>query len=436
MLIEFSVTNWRSIKERQTLTFLKTAGKELEANSFAMPAQKPLKNPKHLLKSLAVYGPNASGKSNLLKAIQAMEKMVLTSANNQRGDVISVEPFLLDSLSKTEPTTFEIVFIVDHVRYQYGFSATSSRILEEWLFAFPKNVAQTWFTRTWVQSDDSYDWESPALKESDSNKNTIQTMTSENVLFLSLAVQKNFKQLFPVFDWFNETLVFGVRDGIGKHLAGKACIEDGDEVKNQVLRYLKASDLGIYDLKINKEDFAKHLAVLPNELKDAILKDIKNKNLKEEDLVSYDIQTIHQTEEGAFIAFDLDQESTGTKKMLSLVVPWIKAFEKGLVLVVDEFSDNLHPKLVRFLTELFHNPETNPKNAQLLFSTHDTSILDKELFRRDQIYFCEKNRAQATELVCLVEYKVIKDRDNFEVNYLLGRYGALPRLSKLKKGSE
>ncbi len=159
--------------------------------------------------------------------------------------------------------------------------------------------------------------------------------------------------------------------------------------------------------------------------KQQLAKELKNKDLLE-------IKTVHQTLDGRTVMFEFDEESDGTRKLFSFAGPWLDSLKNGYVLFIDELHDNLHPKLVRFLIELFHNPETNPNNAQLVFTTHETSILSQEVFRRDQIWFCEKDEGQATELIPLSDFSPRKGRENLELSYLAGCYGALPYIRKLK----
>ncbi|MDO8713713.1 MAG: ATP-binding protein [Polynucleobacter sp.] len=422
MLIEFSVENWRSIKSRQTFSFLKTSGDELlSSNCYKHPAHKD-----YLLKVASLHGPNAGGKSNLLGALGVVEAMVLLSANKQRGDEVPVEPFALDADSSNQPTEFELIFISDGVKYQYGFSASKQRILEEWLFAYPKKLPQKWLARHWNPEANSYVYQScPSLKARAEQKNLWQNTTRQDALFLSTAVQLNCLQLQGVFDWFNKTLRTHTVGRWTNDATAKMCKDD--EQNNSVLDFLKAADLGIHGLKVDSERFSsEHIPDdMPADLKLKILENFKDKEV-------YDVKTLHITSDGRTLAFDLNEESDGTQKMFSLASHWLLALKHGYVVVVDELNDNLHPKLVRFLVQLFQNNRTNPNGAQLLFSTHDTSLLDQTIMRRDQIWFCEKDDVQATQLKQLKQYKVIKGRENIEAYYHAGYYAAVPVVGDLK----
>ena len=420
MLIQFSTKNYLSFKDEQTLSLTLAKGGELvNSNTF----KSNLSAPARLLKTAVIYGPNASGKSNFLAALTAMKRIVMGSATEwQRGKELPVTPFLLDEISAEAPSEFEIVFIADGVRYQYGFSATSERVHEEWLLAFPKVKPQRWFTRIWNKEMNAYEWE---MGNSFSGQKQIwQDATRSNALFLSTAVHLNSEQLQPVFDWFNNELRVMSFSGSYQQLefTSSRC-KDSNELK-KVVEYLKVADLGIDDISVKAERIsAKHLPDnMPEEAKTYFLEN-------EIDTDVFDIRTIHKTNQGNIVKFNFSLESEGTQKFFALAGPIIDSLENGYVLFTDELHSNFHPKMVRFLVDLFHDEKTNPNNAQLIFTSHETSILSQDIFRRDQIWFCEKDREQATILYPLTDFSPRKGRENLKAGYLSGRYGALPYLN-------
>lgn len=420
MLVQFSVKNWRSIKDEQTLSLVMAKGDELAtSNSFETTA--PATG--SLLRSLAIYGANASGKSNIIKAMKIMEKIVLESASKwQQGDSIPVIPFLLDSDFENKPSEFEAIFVAAGVRYQYGFSATAERITEEWLLAYPLGRAQRWFSRVWDNENNIYSWEiGNALT---GQKQLWQESTRGNGLFLSTAVQLNSKQLQPIFDFFKKTLHFADTSQLGPGFT--AGVYKKTELQKDVMAFLNAADLSIDNIVVESEKFsAKHLpADIPDETKKKILADMKDSEI-------VDIKTVHHSAQGKSITFDFDEESEGTQTLFAVAGPWLDTLKNGYVLIIDELHNNLHPKMVAFLVHLFHSSKTNPKNAQLIFTTHETSILNQDIFRRDQIWFCEKDKDQATQLYPLTDFSPRKGRENLEASYLAGRYGALPYLRDL-----
>jgi len=421
MLIEFSTANFRSLRDRQTLSLTKAKGDELvESNTFTTVAA----NKFELLRSAAIYGPNASGKSNSLLALQTMKEIILESATNlQRGDKLPVTPFRLSKATRHAPSEFEVIFIVDKVRYQYGFSATEDRIHEEWLLAYPKGQPQRWLGRVWDEQKQGYDWK--LGNNLTGEKQLWQKSTRDNALFLSTAVQLNSERLQPVYDWFNDTLRMTNISGWSPGFSASLCEKSE---KTQVMDFLRAADLNIEDIVVETEPF--DIKALPDDMPTHVKKMFADE-LKDKKLV--DIKTVHKSEEGDKVTFDFEDESDGTRKLFAFAGPWIDTLANGYVLIIDELHDNLHPRLVQFLVRLFHNSETNPNNAQLVFTTHETSILNQDEFRRDQVWFCEKGEDQATTLYPLTDFSPRKGRENLELAYLSGRYGALPYIRPLRK---
>ncbi|ACE85172.1 AAA family ATPase [Cellvibrio japonicus] len=418
MLIEFSVANFRSFKERQTLSLTKANGQELsDTNTFRVEADHAL----DLLKSTAIYGPNAGGKTNLLLAVRTMKDIVLHSANKQHGDALPVNAFRLDNGLQHRPSELEILFIAAGVRYQYGFTATQQQVYEEWLIAYPNKRPQRWFSRAWNETRNEYDWEFGSHLTG--TKQLWQKSTRDNALFLSTAVQLNSQQLQPLYDWFKNTLKTGQVGGWGVEFSALRCTSDD---KSRILDFLKAADLGIADIHVETKPFDPNElpSDMPELIKDQITKAMKGEKVLE-------VKTLHQTNDGALIPFDLEDESDGTQRFFGFAGPWLDVLKNGYILFIDELHDNLHPKLVQFLVQLFHNETTNPHNAQLIFTTHETSILNQDVFRRDQIWFCEKDKSQASNLYSLTDFSPRKGRENLELAYLSGRYGALPLVGSL-----
>ncbi len=415
MLIEFSVKNFRSFAEEQSLSLLKSAAGELsQTNTFTTETTGNIS----LLRSAAIYGANASGKSNLIRALQAMQHIVTTSASGKTGQKLSVTPFRLRSDMINKPSMFEVLCIADGVRYQYGFCATRDRVTDEWLFAYPKGRAQKWFERSWNNRDKEYKW---SLGYNLSGEKQIwQRSTREDALFLSTAVQLNSEQLRPLFKWFEETIKFANVGGWSPTFTAQLCREE----KKQILEFLHAADISITDIDVQEEPFdPRYLSDdMPEPLKELVVDQMHDKQIM-------DISTAHLDDSGNKVFFDFDEESDGTRKLFSFAGPWIDSLSKGYALFIDELHDNLHPKLVAYLISLFQNPAINTKNAQLIFTTHDTSILTQDIFRRDQVWFCEKGTQQASSLIPLIEFKPKKGRENLEVAYLSGRYGAVPHIS-------
>lgn len=415
---------------------VKAAGEEhADTNTFQVEVANKFK----LLRSAVIYGPNAAGKSNVLEALDVMRDIVRESASkNAAGDELPIVPFKLNPNGMNSPSQFEVTFISEGIRYQYGFAATKERVEEEWLLAYPKGRPQQWFSRAWNQHTQEYSW---VVGDSlTGEKQLWRKSTRQNALFLSTAVQLNSKKLEPVYNWFNSTLkierakgrslIFGSVNGWSPRFSASMC--EKESTKKQILEFLQAADLDIQDVGIETENYVED--VLPDKNPENIIWPSLVRRIRW--LTNpYEINTYHEDSEGDLIPFDFKDESDGTRKLFSFAGQWIDSLENGKVLFVDDLHDNLHPKLVAYLVNLFHGDETNPNNAQLIFTTHETSILNQEVFRRDQIWFCEKGKDKSTSLFPLTDFSPRKGRENLEVAYLAGRYGALPYLKRFELAS-
>ena len=408
MLIEFSVENFRSIRDQASLTLVADSGKErltTHTIEVAVGGARPIA----LLRSAAIYGANASGKTNLLRALETMQRIVLRSASEL--DALPVVPFRFDTASEAKPTTFEVQCLAGGVRYQYGFSATSEAIVDEWLYAWPQGRIQTWFERS----------ASNVFKFGDKlsgEKEVWRKSTRPNALFLSTAVTLNSSQLQPLFDWFKDSLHVAGIGGWSNSFTVECC--EGQR-KEEIVGFLQQADLAVSDLRLIEEAFSPELISdsMPSALRDEIARELSDAKLIKPRLS-------HEMPEGRIVELDLAEESDGTQKVFALAGPWTEALEKGHVVVLDELHDQLHPALVRFLINLFHDPNRNRNGAQLIFSTHETSILNQEVFRRDQIWFCERDRELTTTLFPLTDFRPRKGVENLERAYLAGRYGGVP----------
>lgn len=418
MLIEFSVANFRSIRDRQTLSMAASSSGELRGSHLIAPTSRATPE---LLASAVIYGANAAGKSNLIAALDFAQTFVVNSAKQgQKGDAIGVAPFLMDSVSTGKPSEFELVFVEDGVRYQYGFAVTGKRVESEWLLAFPNGRAQTWFEREAGEDDWKF---GPNFK---GQRKVWQEATRDNALFLSTAVQLNAEQLSPVFDWFRKRLHIIARYArFGADFSVDQC-DAKSGLREQVLEFMRVADLGISSIKVDKRKFDP--SMLPDHLdgpvREQILKDMQDKDIR-------DVRFVHQGKNGSQVLIDLSDESGGTQKLFAMAGPVLDVLSHGYVLFVDELDTSLHPLLMRHVISLFHNPEINTQGAQLVFSTHDTSVLDASVFRRDQIWFVEKDRDMASHLYPLTDFHPRKG-ENFERGYLKGRYGALPFVGELR----
>lgn len=420
MLIEFRSQNFRSLRDEQVLNLVASTDKTL-LDSHALATG--LKAAPHVLRSAVVYGANASGKSNLIKALQYMRGVVLESATLQPGQTFDrLQPFKLDTASATQPTTFEVTFILEGVRYQYGFAMTAQRIIGEHLLVYKAFKPQRWFERHFdeVTGKDIYEFGS-GLKGA---KHLWEGATRSNALFLSTAVQLNSDALRPVFDWFaNRLVIFNEQSPLSPQFSMQMLKQESQ--RKAICDFLRAADISIADIEVATRQATVH----------SIRFDLAT-GKREEGLAEQTVDEVrfhHATPNGT-VAFDLLDESNGTRNLLFLAGPVLDILSQGLTLVVDELDTSLHTLLVQSLVRLFHRPEINTGGAQLIFTTHDTTLLDAYgLFRRDQIWFVEKKQDQSSELFALLDFSPRKN-EAIERGYLQGRYGALPFLKEHAPG--
>jgi len=423
MLVRFSLANFRTFRERAEWSLVASPDTTREAENAVPFTQFGLR----LLKSAVIYGANASGKSKLIDGLHFMREFVRDSANTQPGDTIPVEPFRLSTVSEQEPSEFEVIFIHQSVRYRYGFEVTGTRVLAEWLYYRPKTKEIEVFSR-----------DEQAFKPLNSKevKGSLaqyikEGNVRENALALSLITQLyKHPVATAVLTWFNKLkIISGLTDkGYRGFSMGQA---QEPARKEAMLRLLQEADLGIEDITIKQLDLDQLPDEFPAEAKEELFKAMaRDKKAK----IFSDILTSHakydaeqQLSETVQLSMQKD-ESAGTQKFFSLTGPVLDVLESGHVLVMDELDSRLHPNLVCKLVALFNSKEHNPNNAQLLFNTHDTNLLAEGNFRRDQIWFTEKDRFGAATLFSLADFKGVRKQDNLEANYIRGKYGAIPYL--------
>lgn len=422
MLIEFSVTNFRSFRERQTLSLVATQAKELASrNTFSTR----IKNVPALLRSAVIFGPNAGGKTNLFRAAHFMQQAVLTSAAaGQLGQKLNAKPFALSRKTRHLPSEFEIKFIENGVLYEYGLACTESHIVREWLVAYPSGRPQHWLDRSYNDKTKKTTW-TIGNKLKGAHK-LWRDATRPNALFLSTAVQLNNEQLKPIFNWFQEKLII-VLPGVELNPYLTFDLATKEAGKSIIMQFLNAADLGISDILVKREPFnpqlqsAQQSPIIQGQVfvtRPGTFEAISARMLHQE------------VDSKAFVDWDYSEESNGTQKFFRSVGGWHKVLSLGTTVFVDELDSSLHPKIVRFLIDLFQSLETNKHNAQLIFNTHDTSILSNDVFRRDQIWFIEKSKAQNTKLYSMSEFSPRRG-EAFEKHYLSGRYGAIPILGEI-----
>lgn len=420
MLIEFKFKNFRSFREETVLSMAASTDRSLSGNTIPVPEF----GGRSLLRSAVVYGANAAGKSNLIAAINFVDDFVGLSAERKLDSPIDVAPFLLVSEPDSAPSEFELTLIdSEHVRFNYGFQVNAEQVVREWLVAYPKGSPQTWFERDQSNEGTPNWYFGRNLKGKNSQ---VAEMTRPDVLFLTNAAKLNHQQLGQVFKWFRRSLrVIGINEitqSLIVYSARRA--KTNEEAHTRIRRFLEMADIGISDFEVREEVYTEK--DLPSDLPEELRSYYVNKK-------HLDIYTHHPIGTQAEVVFPLEVESNGTKRLFALSGPLDDVLKNGWTLFVDELDSSLHPLLVRYLVELFHSPEANPKGAQLIFNTHDTTLMDCCLFRRDQIWFVEKDREGCSHLYPLLDYSPRKD-EALAKGYLQGRYGGIPFLGEPQWG--
>jgi uncharacterized protein len=420
MLLEFSVKNYRSFRDKVTLSMVASSDtKHLDTNTFEVTTPSKFR----LLKSAAIYGANASGKTNLLRALGHMGAMVERSfIAAAREALTSTSPFRLDPATRTSPTEFEATFIAGDQRYVYGFTVEGGHIGEEWLTAARAARPRPLFRR---RRDGSVQWGNSWR----GGRAHIEAAMRDNALLLSVAAQFNNAVAGPPRDWFSQTLWEIDRPGdMEAHDVTVAAMRTFPQFEPLFLRLLATADLGIERVEIESVP----VDATP-EWQHASEQDRADMRASASLWTPSTVGMVRRGADGELHQFDLyEEESAGTRRLFDLAGHWLAAMLGGHVLIVDEFEAKLHPLIARRLLRMAHAAPTHP---QLIFTTHDCNLLDADLLRRDQVWFTEKNQDGATDLYSLWDYKARKD-ENLRKGYLQGRYGAIPFVGEFSFGQD
>ena len=401
MLLQFSIKNFKTFKNKATLSLIASNyDKDTREDENIYTEDK---FGFRLLKSAVVYGANASGKSKLIEALAFMRSFVFNSSKeSQKGEAINIQPFRLSEETENEPSEFEVIFLFKNILFRYGFEVTQQKIVSEWLYYKPKTKEIELFYR------DGNNFDTHERNFTRGGMIAREGFVRDNALLVSVAAQFNEEIAITVLDWFKSLKTFSGLNESGYQGFTMRKTEDPTH-KSKILELLKAADLGIQDIKIQQLDV---------------------------DIEFFDVLTAHKKYDSNMKAIDNvslsldDEESSGTVKFFALSGPILDVIENGYTLVIDELDSQLHPNLVCKIVSLFNSKEFNKKNAQLIFNTHDTNLLSSGLFRRDQIWFTNKDKYGEAKLYSLADFKSDEVRKNepYEDNYIKGKYGAIPFL--------
>lgn len=409
MLIQFNFGNFKSFKNEATLNMIASSIKE---NTDNIVDEKDSK----YLKISAIYGANSSGKSNVIEAFAQMRKLVHESfALVRKWKEIPLKRFAFDESSKNLPSMFEVFFEYNGEIYQYGFELDTIEINEEWLYKKDKEYKSERYNMIFIREKEKFE-----LAEELKTYSEILKGISEKTLILSVLANLKIENIKNVFNWFEETTIINFGNPLIDTIKGRVLPEelkkDNIDELIEFKNFLSDIDVGIKGIKLEEE-------------------------LDSNDKKRYKAFSVHfnnDTNKEEYIS--LHEESDGTLKMISMYSDLKRCLKNGSTLFVDELDAKLHPLLTKYIIQIFHNKKTNPNNAQLIYTTHDVTNLTREIFRRDEIWFVEKDKKNISHLYSLVEYKIkdkkVRNDASYNKDYLLGRYGALPILKEFEVGDE
>lgn len=403
MLLEFSCSNHKSIMNKVVFSAIATKDTSLEGELYDWEENK-------VLRYAAIYGANGSGKSNFIDTIDYVKRLVITTISNQPGDDIAQYPHKLQG--KEVPSSYDLQFITNNTRYAYGFKIKNNLVMEEYLYFFPNKKKTKIFERNGLTVN-------IGEKFKKNLKISLEAL-KENRLFLSCAANfSRTKEVIQAFLFFKEELVIYNSEFNNWLEYSIDVMNENEELKNRFIKILNnfRIDVKAVDTKIEKKriDTGELPPSMPEMLKNLLTS-------QEADVVNV---KVHYEQ---FVTDLLSEESTGVKKMFEMLCPIIDILASGKVLICDELETGLHESIVHEIIKLFKYNEGSC--AQLLFTTHDTSLLDLSLFRRDQIWFTQLDENRSTDLYSLVEIKNVRKDENIMKGYILGKYGAIPMLNQ------
>ena len=426
MLIEFRFKNYRSFRDEAVLS--------MEATGLGMYKSCLIKHKSktYLLPGVAIYGKNGGGKSNVIRAFWLAVQFIKNAQRTQHADAaVPVRPFRLNDYSQKEPTEFEFIYTINGIKYWYLFSANSKQIYKEYLYHAPKGQKALVFYR---------EGQKFSFTEDKSKRNLIAETVANNQLYFSVASIMNDHVCVQAMKWFREKVYFS-RDysDIPKQLLEYS---NDPDMLNAISNYAKAADVGIEDMEFEINSKEIKGVSLPDEVPEGIKAALteflqalsqaadnaeSKLSMNEVKAISMHIG-LNESGESQLYPLALEDESDGTRKIMSLAPAIEKVLKSGGILLVDEIEKGLHPLLVNFIIAKFQSKDTNPKGAQLICTTHEIELMNMELLRKDQIYFVDKSQdTGSSELYSISEFGT-KTADNIRKGYLLGKYGAIPEL--------
>jgi len=423
MLIEFSVSNFRSIKEEQTLSMIADSSTRKNDNTFV-----PIEGNKlRLLNSAAIYGANASGKSNILKALNTLIAYINTLNIDVDDNIPYYEPFELDKSCLSKPSIFKLSFIVEGIIYEYKIAFDSREVHEEQLDYYPKKREDNLF----IRKNNLFIRKNNEVKRGASfeDKRWFSSKALTKYPYLSKLAREEHEQMQKIYEYLKTYALFAANDTMRSYLVRHVYqeLQKDEKLKRQLDKLIRIADTHIEQIKIEEKNVDFEFAdEVPEEIKKIIMNDNK-----------YELFAVHKTFRDGLLENEANfpffqKESIGTITLYCLGALILLILNRGHILVIDEIDNSLHPKLCKFLIKLFHHPLTNPRNAQLIFASHETTLLDRELLRKDQIWFTEKNKYGETQLFSAQDFEKVKGDEPFDRWYMQGKFGGQPNIKEVE----
>ena len=420
MLIQLRFENHRSFAQEQVLSLVAASKDESLLDTNVMATDAPGFGGLRLLRSAAIFGANASGKSNVIEAVHFLSELLGSSVSERPpGTSTGARPFLLDPALESQPSRFEVSFLLDGIRFHYDIAVDRHSILREGLTTWPKGRRQSWFSRELRKAGNPRWSFGPSLK---GQRERLAELTRPDVPFLAIAARFGHQQLAPVYEWLQTGIRALRRESEISRTTGLA--KENRGLQRRLLAWIQAADLGVVDLRFENRrtngQSAKRAPSARAQLPSAGMEEVNRVSLA------------HRGRGGREVWFDWKDESQGTREYYRLLGDLLDALDRGHVVFVDELEASLHPLLARKLIETFHSPSQNPKGAQLIFTTHDSAVLDGSLMRRDQIWFTDKDREGRSRLYPLSDFSPRKG-EALQKGYLAGRYRGIPFLNGFER---
>jgi len=440
MLLQFIVKNFMCFAEETTFSMVASADIQQHKNHFIHTHTGT-----NLLRTSALYGANAHGKTKLVEAISFAKQLVVNGTQSTKS--IPVTPFSFDKKLRNQPSHFEFLIFYKNIHYHYGFIINNQRVLEEWLFVTPKKREMRYFERITSEAGKvTIEIGGSLARQNSKNRQFLEFVaqgTRPNQLFLTEALERNVEKLKPLYEWFEDILQ--VVPVTPHYLPLEIRANKEKPFITFLSDFLKQADTGIHSIQAVEEefDYNKQFPELPEQIRLEIENDIRSGStiIMFDEGASYTLsaneygeprlirlETLHRGSDGSVVSFDFAKESAGTQRLTHLLPILVDLLFSEKVYIIDELDRSLHALLPKFFLEAYLKGSANQHHSQLIFTTHDTHLLDLNLLRKDEIWFLEKDKQGASHLYSLVNLKMNPDL-NIQKGYIQGRFGGIPFLS-------